>query len=131
LGKTGAYYFHNCPIDYLYHDPYQTTAKPLPTVLAQLNPMQSVALIISDAGAARGRFNPERLELTQAFLQQLQRQIPYVVWLNPMPQSRWRRSTAGAIAQLIPMFELSKQGMNGAIAVLRGRYSPLQRVLRL
>lgn len=131
LGKTDAYYFHNCPIDCLYQDPYQTTAKPLTAVLAQLNPIQSVALIVSDAGAARGYFNPERLELTRAFLQQLQQQIPYIVWLNPVPQSRWRRSTAGAIAQLVPMFELSKQGMNGAIAVLRGRYSPLQRSLRL
>ncbi|MFG6106833.1 hypothetical protein U2F10_31635 [Leptothoe sp. EHU-05/26/07-4] len=131
LGKTGAYYFHNCPIDYLYHEPYLTTAKPLSTVLAQLNPMKSVALIVSDAGAARGHFNPERLELTQAFLQLLQQHIPHIVWLNPVPQARWRRSTAGAITQLVPMFELTKQGMNGAIAVLRGRYSPLQKILRL
>lgn len=131
LGRTSAYYFHNCPIDYLYQDPYQTMAKPLTTVLAQLNPIQSVALIISDAGSARGYFNPERLELTQVFLQQLQQQIPYIVWLNPVPQSRWRRSTAGEIAQLVPMFELNKQGMKGAITVLRGRYFPLQRVLRL
>lgn len=127
LGKTGAYYFHNCPIDYLYQDPYLTTADSLTTVLAQLNCVQSVALILSDAGAARGYFNPERLELTQTFLQHLQQRIHYIVWLNPVPQPRWRGSTAGAIAQLIPMFELNKQGMNEAIAVLRGRYSHLQR----
>ena len=131
LGKTGAYYFHNCPIDYLYHEPCLATAKPLFTALAQLNSAQSVALIISDAGAARGYFNPERLELTQVFLQQLQLQIPAIVWLNPVPQSRWHCSTAGAIAQLVPMFELNSQGMKGAISVLRGRYSPMQRGIRL
>ena len=131
LGKTGAYYFHNCPIDYLYHEPYLATAKSLSTAIAQLHSIQSVALIVSDAGAARGYLNPERLELTQAFLQQLQQRIPAIVWLNPVPQSRWHRSTAGAIAQLVPMFELSRQGMKGAISVLRGRYSPMQRGMRL
>jgi len=131
LGKTGAYYFHNCPIDYLYYEPYLATAKPLSAALAQLHSIRSVALIVSDAGAARGYLNPERLELTQTFLQQLQQQIPAIAWLNPVPQSRWRRSTAGEIAQLVPMFELSRQGMNEAISVLRGRYSSMRRGIRL
>lgn len=131
LGRMGAYYFHNCPINYLYQDSYQITAEHLTSVLAQLNPRQSVALIISDAGAARGYFNPERLELTQAFLHQLQQRVPHIAWLNPVPQSRWNRSTAGAIAKLIPMFELNQRGMYEAISVLRGRYVPLEHVPRL
>ncbi|MCC5636182.1 hypothetical protein LC593_09995 [Nostoc sp. CHAB 5844] len=129
LGKTGAYYFHNCPIDYLYQDCYQTNAEKLTSVLARLNKTQSVALIISDAGAARGYFNPDRLELTQAFLNQLQQRIPHIAWLNPVPQSRWHKSTAGAIAKLVPMFEINRSGLDAAIEVLRGRYYPFEQVL--
>jgi uncharacterized protein len=127
LGRTGLYYFHNCPIDYLYRDSYQTDAEPLPTALAQLSKTQSVALIVSDAGAARGYFNPERLELTRIFLDQIKKRVQYVVWLNPVPQSRWNRSTAGSIAKLVPMFEIDRHGLYGAIEVLRGRYNPLNK----
>lgn len=131
LGKTGVYYFHNCPIDYLYQDSYQTDAEPLTAVLAQLSKTRSVAMIVSDAGSARGYFNPERLELTRIFLDRIKQRIQYVAWLNPVPQSRWNRSTAGSIARLVPMFEINRYGLYGAIEVLRGRYYPLNKEPRL
>lgn len=131
LGRTGGYYFHNCPIDYLYQDSYQSDAAPLTTVLAQLSKTRSVAMIVSDAGAARGYFNPERLELTRIFLDQIKQRIQYIVWLNPVPKSRWNRSTAGSIAKLVPMFEINRHGLYGAIEVLRGRYYTLNKESRL
>ncbi len=39
-----------------------------------------------------------------------------------MPSECWRQTTAGEIARFVPMFEMSSQGMNAAISVLRGRY---------
>lgn len=126
LGETGVVYFHNCPVDYLYSDPYYQQAESTQTILAQLRGDRSVALIFSDAGAARGGLNPERVELTQSFLKQLKQQVRYVAWLNPMPRSRWKNTSAAEIAHLVPMFEMSRQGLDGAIHTLRGRLSHAQ-----
>jgi uncharacterized protein len=126
LGETGVVYFHNSPIDYLYADPYYQHAEPTQKIFEQLRPDRSVALIFSDAGAARGGLNPERVELTQSFLRQLKQQVRYVAWLNPMPRSRWENTSAAEIARLVPMFEMSRQGLDGAIHTLRGRLSHAQ-----
>ena len=120
LGKAGIYYFHNCPSEYLYKDPYHQVAEPITEVLSVLHREYTGVMIFSDAGAARGAFNRERLELTAEFLQQLRQKLRYVAWLNPMPRDRWQ-GTAGEIAKLVPMFELSRQGLNEAIDVLRGK----------
>ncbi|MFP5270289.1 hypothetical protein [Coleofasciculus sp.] len=42
--------------------------------------------------------------------------------MNPTPNQWWQNITDGEIARLLPMFEMSRQGMNAAISVLRGRY---------
>jgi uncharacterized protein len=121
LGDAGVYYFHNCPIDYLYHDPKHQQAEPLRDWFGQVSRSRSVVLIFSDAGAARGGANPERIAETKKFLAELRPQVRYVAWLNPLPKARWEGTSAEAIAQLTPMFEISRQGMDGAISALRGR----------
>lgn len=120
LEDTDVYYFHNCPIDYLYRDRYYQMAQTIDDVLNSLRPYTSV-LVFSDAGAARGGFNPERVEVTARFLEQLRQQVRHIAWLNPMPRYRWFGTTAGQIARLVPMFELSRQGLHNAISVLRGQ----------
>ena len=122
LGRTSVYYFHNCPVDYLYTDPIHQQAEPIPEVLASLRRDRTVVLIISDAGAARGGLNLRRVGLTIAFLRRLRRQVKSVAWLNPMPQLRWAGTTAGEIAQTVSMFEGTRQGLDQAIDALRGRY---------
>jgi len=121
LEKTDIYYFHNCPMDYLYQDPYYQMAKKIEDVFTSLNSSYTAMLVFSDAGAARSSFNPERLEVTAQFLEQVKQQIRYIAWLNPMPRYRWFGTTANKIAQLVPMFELSRQGLHNAIGVLRGQ----------
>jgi hypothetical protein len=39
-----------------------------------------------------------------------------------MPNDSWQNTTAGAIASFVPMFEMSREGLNAAINTLRGRY---------
>ncbi|MCC5613002.1 isochorismatase family protein [Nostoc sp. CHAB 5834] len=56
-------------------------------------------LIISDAGAARGNFDQERVDNTKAWIEQLQQSVRYYAWLNPMPSECWRQTTAGEIAR--------------------------------
>jgi hypothetical protein len=119
LGKAGIYYFHNCPMDYLYHDSYHQEAEAIAQMLPRL-PERTVVLIFSDAGAARGGYNEERIELTEKFLTQLRQRIRYIAWLNPIPQKRWFGTTAGEIADLVPMFEMTRRGLQDAIDVLRG-----------
>lgn len=126
LGRAGIYYFHNCPVEYLYRDPYQLEAESVGDILSRLRPDRSSVLIFSDAGAARGGFSPERIELTEAFLKQLRQQVRYIAWLNPMPRSRWGSTTAGQIERLVPMFEFSHRGLQDAIGVLRGHPTNLE-----
>ena len=122
LGKMGIFYFRNCPIGSLYRDPLHLDAEPVTDVLAQLRRDRTVVLIFSDGGAARGGFSRDRVEVTAEFLAKLQPQVRRVVWLNPMPQSRWAGTTAEEIARSVPMFEATRLGIEGAIGTLRGRY---------
>ncbi|MGI8501622.1 MAG: hypothetical protein ACR2LR_10850 [Hassallia sp.] len=121
LGKFNIYYFHNCPDEYIYRDSYHQKAELIKDVLNRLRQERTVVLIFSDGGAARGGLNSQRIELTEAFLNQLKQHVRYIAWLNPMPRKRWSGTTAGEIAGLVPMFEVSRQGLSGAIDTLRGR----------
>jgi hypothetical protein len=123
LGQSGIFYFHNCPVDYLYHDAWHQTAEPLLDVLAKFRRDRTVVLIFSDAGAARGGMNVKRVALTIAFLKRLKRYSRHVAWLNPMPKPRWTGTTADEIARYVPMFEGTRQGLDQAIEALRGRYT--------
>ena len=121
LRNAGIYYFHNYPLGSLYGDPHYQTAEDIAVALNRLRSNHAGALIFSDAGAARGGYNLERIEQTAIFLQQLQQQLRYLVWLNPVPRLQWSNTTARDIAQLVPMFELSRRGLDSAIATLRGK----------
>lgn len=121
LGNAGIYYFHNCPIEYVYRDPYHLEAEAISDLLAPLRSDRSAVLIFSDGGAARGGDSEERLELTKAFLHQVKSKVRYLAWLNPMPQVRWQGTTAAKVALLVPMFELTPRGLKQAIEVLRGK----------
>ena len=121
LGKTDIYYFHNCPDQYIYYDNLHLEGVSIDEFLKQSASRKAVALIFSDAGAARGGENLERIKLTRKFLDKLKQGVRYIVWLNPMPRKRWTGTTAAEIAQLVPMFEVSRQGFLGAINTLRGR----------
>jgi uncharacterized protein with von Willebrand factor type A (vWA) domain len=120
LARADVYYFHNCPQKYLYHDPYHYKAEEVRDIFRCLRESTGV-LICSDAGAARGGLNSRRLELTQEFLKDIKQYVRYVAWINPMPRSRWLGTTAGEIAELVPMFECNRQGLHEAISVLRGQ----------
>ena len=121
LGSTNRYYFYNCPTDYLYKDLYCLEAEPIELLLNHRVSKRTVVMILSDAGAARGGFNQHRLVATKHFLERLNGRVRYVVWLNPMPQSRWIHTTASEIAQQVPMLEVSRAGFQRAINILRGR----------
>lgn len=119
LGKTNLYYFHDCPQEYLYLSPNLIHALPLTDVLNEDAKGNSV-LIISDAGAARGYYDGERVKETKKFLQTLCAYTYLYAWLNPMPKNRWQATTAEDIACMIPMYPLNREGLNDAVSILRG-----------
>ena len=104
----------------VYSDSDLTAPRSLTDVLAHLTVETSV-LIISDAGAARRKFNIVRLLDSVAMLKAVMATDAAVTWLNPVPQELWRRSTAGQLARYIPMYPFTRQGLYQAVDVLRGR----------
>lgn len=122
FSQVRVYYFHNCPDEYLYCDPYHLEAEPIDECLSSLPKARTVCMIFSDAGAARGGFNSRRRRLTKFFLKQLGQHVRYVAWLNPLPRRRWKTTTAKDIATLVPMFEVNRRELYQAIDTLRGRH---------
>ncbi|MBD2337434.1 hypothetical protein H6G64_10575 [Calothrix sp. FACHB-156] len=121
INQTSVYYFQNYPEKYLYNDQTRLKAQLITNFLEFIDKKTSV-LIVSDAGAARGNYNPERVEYTRKFIEQLQQSVNYYAWLNPMPNDSWQYTTAAEIARFVPMFEMSREGLSAAINTLRGRY---------
>jgi uncharacterized protein with von Willebrand factor type A (vWA) domain len=82
-------------------------------------------LVISDAGAARGFLNRPRATQTRKFLDEANRLMRAVVWINPMPSSRWQGTTAEAIAteSRTAFLPLDYSSMIRAVDILRGAKS--------
>lgn len=118
-GRFVTYYFHDCPKDILFEEPALNRAIRFEEVLSNQNETSSI-LIVSDAGAARGFFDEERLADTRNFIQTLSKYTYLYAWLNPVPSSRWKETTAEDIANLVPMFHLSRDGLSDTISILRG-----------
>lgn len=134
--RAQVYYFYNCPAGYVYRQPDLTEPVALDTLFAGIHPDHTNALIISDAGAARGQYRPERLQKTIDFLYGqpggttpgLHKAALFVAWLNPMPRHRWDNTTAGYLARHpkypTPMHDLTEGGYAAfyqAIQQLMGR----------
>jgi uncharacterized protein len=112
--QTAVYYFRNCPLDKLYTNTEQTRSIALSELIAS---NKNTFLIVSDAGAARGRYNPERIQATQQFLRQFKNEA--LVWLNPVPKGRWANTSADYISALVPMFEATDIAFVNAIKQLK------------
>lgn len=115
LGKAEVYYFRNCPGEYLFYHPQRPGGKLTAEILGKLHQQRTIVLIISDAGAARGGVNYERMELTGDFLDELNGCVRQVAWLNPVPENRWKGTSAKGISQLVKMYELDNSGLVAAV----------------
>ncbi len=116
------FYFENVVEQSLFRDVAHTKSVSLEQFYQAFARQNVSVLIISDAGAARGRMQPERIDTTRAWLHSLRKQVSTkVAWLNPVPKSRWANTSAEYVRQMIPMFEVSPLGLNRAVQVLRGK----------
>ena len=76
-------------------------------------------LVISDAGAAKGNQHKERIEASRKALNEMQASGVTVLWLNPMPQSRWLSSSALALAFQVRMLEIKDLELKQIPAILK------------
>ena len=97
--------------------------RPIPIEQALKKNEHCALLIVSDAGAARGRFDRKRLVNTRKFVEQVGTYWHPIAWLNPMPTSRWAGTTAEHISHLpgLTMFELTEDGLTYAVDYIRGK----------
>jgi uncharacterized protein len=98
LGLFQIYRFTACPVEYLYPWEQPTHPVAVSTVLTRLHHQRTVAIIVSDAGAAHGTYNSRRVERTGKFLAKLLPCVRDILWLNPVPFHRWPHTTAASLA---------------------------------
>jgi len=122
LAQKEVFYFDNVP-DPLFES--ETLRRPVPLRSAMARSPESALLVVSDAGATRGRQDQERVVATQAFVKAARRSWLPIAWLNPMPSARWRGSSAERIARIpgATMLELTDDGLIRAIDYVRGKGS--------
>jgi hypothetical protein len=77
----------------------------------------AAVLVVSDAGSARGGHSRRRVRRTKAFLESATRWGCRLVWINPMPESRWSGTSAERIAAEGPVLMLPLDGANLSRAV--------------
>ncbi len=121
----GACYFHDVVTGTLYADPLLNDPLTLDEALSGCGPDTSV-LIVSDAGAARGHLDSDRVLATVEMIGALRQHSTRLAWLNPMPRERWLRTSAQVIQHLLPMFPLDQDGLTDAIKSVRRNHSSLR-----
>ncbi|MEH1853765.1 MAG: hypothetical protein V7L11_19290 [Nostoc sp.] len=97
INPARIYRFTSYPDEYLYHWHHPAKAEPLTNLLSKLHRNRTVALIISDTGAATATYSQERIQGISKFLTALSPCIRQLIWLNPLPSQRWEQTSAWAI----------------------------------
>ncbi|MBN1662937.1 MAG: hypothetical protein JW943_04980 [Deltaproteobacteria bacterium] len=111
--ELNTYYFHNCIYREVWEDAERTK---MPVSLAELirKAPQTRLIIVGDASMALGEIDGSLYTLAKTF--------PHVAWLNPVPRDFWfMTETIGAIRKILPMFELTLDGLDRAVKHLMRR----------
>jgi uncharacterized protein with von Willebrand factor type A (vWA) domain len=126
-----AYYFHNCIYEKVYEDArlLRDSAVPTGDLMRKLDERWKV-VIVGDAAmhphelmSAYGNIDP-RLEAETpgiAWLQRIRGHFQRCVWINPDSPKSWEHTrTTRVIQDLFPMYHLSVDGIERAVAALVG-----------
>jgi uncharacterized protein with von Willebrand factor type A (vWA) domain len=103
--NAAIYYFQNYPLSNVYRQANLSDAIKLKEALIKANRHLTLAIIISDAGAAKGNTDSKivakRVELTKNFIAILNDHVAHILWLNPMPEHRWEGTAAEQIKDMV------------------------------
>jgi len=120
------YYFHNCIYEQLYSDMRLNKRVSTPSLLHSLDADYKV-ILVGDAYMA-----PEELMDTGGalyyyhhndtpgitWLRRIQEHFRAGIWLNPLPEGQWNRTTINLVRQVFPMYELTLDGLERSIQQL-------------
>ena len=123
------YFFHNCIYEYLFHEPFcriqasERTLEVLNThdhnhkVVFVGDASMATSELLMKYGALEWNYLNDEPGIT--WLRRIITHFRHVVWLNPIPKKYWS-TTEGAhtidmISNIVPMFELTLEGLQNAI----------------
>lgn len=128
------FYFHNCIYQHIYTEPdcFMSSSLRTKDFLQMLDPEYKV-ILVGDAsmapseltmpgGAINYSYNNDEPGIT--WLERIAEHFNHAVWLNPIPNTFWERGmgnyTTNLIREIFPMYELSVEGLEGAIKKIKG-----------
>ncbi len=127
FAQKKTYFFHNCVYDKLYTDIGRDIGVPTADVLKDIDGTWTV-IFVGDAW-----MSPHELQFDGNYfsfnkvktpgIEQLRRfatRGKAAAWLNPEPQRIWNATSVKAIRRVVPMFELTLDGLDRAVDHLRG-----------
>lgn len=120
------YYFHNCIYEQVYTD-MRMNKKTSTASLLQLFDADYKVILVGDAymapeellepgGAIYYYHNNDTPGI--AWLRRIQEHFRACVWLNPLPERHWDRSSIALVRKVFPMFELTLDGLDRGIKQL-------------
>lgn len=124
------YFFHNTVYDFLWEDPARIS-RPFKVEDFMSFDSQTRLIMVGDGSmapyelmAADGSIHVEERSGKPSIeqLKFLAETFPHSVWLNPVSAELWGRTTTiSAIQQIFPMFELTLDGLEGAVNYLMAK----------
>jgi uncharacterized protein len=103
--RAPVFYFQNYPTGYVYRTANFSGPLKVKEALVKANRNSTLAIVISDAGAARGNGDRERQvqrnKMTGVFLNALDEACAHTIWLNPMPAHRWPGTSAELVSKSV------------------------------
>ncbi len=93
------YRFTSYPDQYLYDWRRGSQALAIDSLLARLHRSRTVMVVVSDAGAAMGIVRGERVVGSLGFARRAAAAVRQLIWLNPLPEGRWKGTSAEIIAR--------------------------------
>ena len=116
------FYFKNVPNNYFYKDTIHMEYEEINKTMNHFKNKSALIIVLSDAGAARGSRNSERINKTEEFLSNLRKNCSgRIAWINPLPKERWSGNSAAKISGKVAMFEAHEKGIKNVVNLLKGR----------
>ncbi len=117
------YYFHNCIYEQLYSDMRMNKKVATSSLLHILDADYKVILVgdaymapeeLIDPGGALYYYHHNTMP-GMTWLRRIQEHFRACIWLNPMPEGQWNRTTINLVRQVFPMYELTLDGLERGI----------------
>jgi uncharacterized protein len=120
------YYFHNCVYEQVYSDMRLHQRVSTSSLLYTLDADYKVILVgdaymapeelIDPGGALYYYHHNDTPGIT--WLRRIQEHFRAGIWLNPLPEGQWNRTTINLVRQVFPMYELTLDGLERSIKQL-------------